>query len=38
MNREFIETNDIILKISFAITEDMHQNVIVFHAANGMPQ
>src|SRR5215470_19525205 len=30
------DANGIILKISFAIAENMHQNVIAFHAANGM--
>src|SRR5215472_11530882 len=29
------DANGIILKISFAIAEDMHQNVIAFHAASG---
>jgi len=30
------DANGSILKISFAIAEDMHQNVVAFHAANGM--
>ena len=30
------DANGIILKISFAIVEDMHQNGVAFHTANGM--
>src|SRR5207244_6111612 len=30
------DANGLILKSSFAIAENMHQNVIAFHAANGM--
>src|SRR5215475_14626382 len=30
------DANGIILKINFAIAEDLHQNVLAFHPANGM--
>src|SRR5262249_28855164 len=30
------DANSLILKVSFAIAEDMYQNVVAFHPANGM--
>ena len=30
------DAKGIILKISFVIAADMHQNIIAFHATNGM--
>jgi len=33
---ESANTNSIILKVSFAIAEAIHQNVVALHAANRM--
>ncbi len=30
------DTNDIILKVNFAVAEAMHQNVVTLHATNRM--
>ena len=30
------DTNDIVFKVFYAVSEGMHQNVVALHAANGM--